>query len=226
MRTRAVLIDALGTLVSMRPPAPRLREALRSATGLDVGEQAAADAFRAEIAYYLEHHLEGRDAASLDDLRDRCAAVLQGALRAPAIPRRAVRQAMLEALRFDRYPDAEPALRALRAGGLRLVVASNWDCSLSGVLREAGLRELVDAVVSSAAAGVAKPDPRLFAAALDAAGCDSAEALHVGDSVANDVAGARAAGVRAVLLRRDGPATGPPAGAPVIASLEALPGLV
>src|SRR3954466_1931828 len=116
--TRAVLLASFGTLVSMDPPAQRL-----SATHgipLDVAERA----FRAEIAYYLAHHVEGRDEASLDDLRDRCAQVL-GAQLGEGAPADA-RAAMLDAIRFHAFPDAAPALRELRARGLRLVVASNW----------------------------------------------------------------------------------------------------
>jgi HAD superfamily hydrolase (TIGR01509 family) len=72
------------------------------------------------------------------------------------------------------------------------------------VLERVGLRERVDAVVTSAAVGAAKPDPRIFTAALTAAGCEAHEALHVGDSPALDVAGARAAGIAARLLARGG----------------------
>ena len=54
----AVLLDALGTLVELQPPAPRLR-ALLAAEGFSISEERAAAAFRAEIGYYLEHHLEG-----------------------------------------------------------------------------------------------------------------------------------------------------------------------
>jgi putative hydrolase of the HAD superfamily len=226
----AVLLDSFGTLVAMEPPAPRLRAALARA-GVEVSEERAAAAFRAEIAYYLEHHVEGRDAASLDELRDRCAEVLRGALGIASLDLPAARAAMLDSIRFRAYPDAAPALRELRARGLRLVVASNWDASLPQVLEQAGLAELVDGVVSSASAGAGKPDPRVFEAALGAAGCDAGRALHVGDSPAKDVAGATALGIRAVLLERGG--SRPDAvrgdaggGAPphaVIASLAELP---
>src|SRR5437588_9185394 len=109
---------------------------------------------------------------------------------------------MLDSIRFAAYPDAAPALRALRPA--RLVVASNWDYTLPAVLERAGLRELVDGVVTSAEAGVAKPDVRFFEAALRAAGCRADEAVYVGDSPANDMVGAEAAGLRAVLVRRGG----------------------
>jgi FMN phosphatase YigB (HAD superfamily) len=72
------------------------------------------------------------------------------------------------------------------------------------VLRDAGLLDLLDGVATAAEAGARKPDRRLFDAALHLAGCAPENALHVGDSPSNDVAGAAAAGIRAVLLRRDG----------------------
>jgi putative hydrolase of the HAD superfamily len=223
-RPRAVLIDSLGTLVALEPPAGRLRATLYREAGVDVSAERATAAFKAEIAYYLEHHLSGRDAESLARLRDECAAVLHEALGLPELDRALVRQAMLDSIHFDAFADAAPALRALREGGLRLVVASNWDCSLPDVLAEAGLLHLVDAVVSSAVAGAAKPDSRLFDAALDAAGCGPEEALHVGDSIENDVAGATVAGIAPVLIVRDPAATANvPPGTPVIRALTELP---
>ena len=81
-RTRTVLLDALGTLVELQPPAPRLR-ALLAEEGHQISDEQAEAGFAAEIAYYLAHHLEGRDAASLDELRARCAGVLQEALGLP-----------------------------------------------------------------------------------------------------------------------------------------------
>ena len=201
---RAVLLDALGTLVSLQPPAPRLREELRRRTGVEVGLERAAAAFAAEIAFYLGHHLEARDAASLERLRDRCAEVLAAALGEPRLSAREVRPAMLAALRFTAFPDAAPALAGLRARGLRLVVASNWDPSLPEVLAAAGLGAHLDAVVTSGTVGAAKPDRRLFTAALAAAGVGAEAAVHVGDSLENDVAGARTAGIRPVFLARAG----------------------
>jgi putative hydrolase of the HAD superfamily len=92
----------------------------------------------------------------------------------------------------------------LRADGHALVVVSNWDCALPDWLRGVGVLELVDAVVTSAEVGFAKPDARVFGRALELTGAGADQAIHVGDSPDNDVEGARAAGIRAVLLRRDG----------------------
>jgi putative hydrolase of the HAD superfamily len=224
-RPRAVLLDGMGTLVALEPPHERLRTALRDAAGIDVSGRAAKDAFRAEIDHYVEHHMAGRDEESLDQLRSDCAAVLQEALgdAAAGVDPSVVKRAMLDAIQFDAYADAVPALHALRAGGLRLVVASNWDCSLPSALAQAGLLHLVDDVVPSAVAGAAKPDPRLFEAALQAAGCRASEAIHVGDSLENDVAGATAAGIASLLLVRSGVS---PPGVPVIRSLVELPAVL
>jgi len=82
------------------------------------------------------------------------------------------------------------------------VAVSNWDCSLRRVLEQAGLDGYLDGVVSSAEAGARKPDPAIFDPALKLAGVGPDEALHVGDTADEDVAGARAAGIRALLIDR------------------------
>jgi putative hydrolase of the HAD superfamily len=222
---RAVTIDALGTLVQMQPPGPRLRAQLLERAGLDVSEEQATAGFAAEMRFYLDHHLEGGDPASLDALRDRCAGIVRTAIGIEDVELSVVREALLASLQFDAFDDAGPALERLRAAGLRLVAASNWDSSLPEVLERTGLAPLLDGVVSSAAVGAAKPDARLFEAALEIAGVAPADALHVGDHPDKDVEGALALGMRAVLIERDGEA---PDGveAPVIRTLAELPALV
>ena len=220
--TRAVLLDALGTLVELQPPAPRLREGLRR-EGVEVSEEQAAAAIGAEIGYYLAHHLEGHDRDSLEDLRDRCAEEMRRALGVPALGHAAARRAMMAALAFEPYPDVIPGLRSLRERGLTLVIVSNWDCSLPDWLGPPGLIDLVDGVVTSADVRTAKPDPRVFVRGLEVAGAEPGEAVHVGDSVANDVEGARAAGIRALLVSRSGEV---PPGVDTVRSLEEVASLI
>ncbi|HXB66437.1 MAG TPA: HAD-IA family hydrolase [Solirubrobacteraceae bacterium] len=211
----AVLLDGLGTLLALQPPAPALVRLLRERHGVELAAADAERAFGAEIAYYRAHHREGRDPATLADLRRRCAETLRAQLPATAARRLSLAQlteTMLEALRFVAYPDAHPALARLRARGQALVVVSNWDASLPTVLHEAGLGELVDGVVTSAEVGHAKPARAIFDAALGLAGSSPARTVHVGDSIEHDVCGALAAGIKPVLLRRDGAAVGAGAG--------------
>jgi putative hydrolase of the HAD superfamily len=224
-----ITLDALGTIIEMLPPVPRLRAELR-ARGAEVDEGAASAALREEIAFYRAHHAQASDAASLAALRERCAEVLRVGLERAgadleAVEPLAVRDALLAALTFRAYPDVPDALRALRDAGHTIVVVSNWDVSLHDALRSAGLTELLDGAVSSAEAGFEKPDPRIFAAALELAGTTADGALHAGDTVQYDVAGARAAGWRAVLVARAGTPPAVPPDVPVIASLAGLPEL-
>jgi putative hydrolase of the HAD superfamily len=215
-----VLLDALGTVVELERPWPHLVDEL-AARGVVVGEDVARAAMLAEMAYYRAHHDEAVDWATLKDLRWRCAAVVQEQLQT-ALPLDDVLDALLGAIRFRAYPEVPGVLARLRAGGARLAVVSNWDVSLHDVLERTGLRPLVDAVVISAELGVAKPDPAIFRAALDRLGAGPDGALHVGDSLEDDVAGARAAGLEAVLVARNGAPA--PDGVRAVRSLAELVG--
>lgn len=97
-------------------------------------------------------------------------------------------------------PDVIPALRRLRAAGRKLVVVSNANGRIRAALDRVGVGPYVDLVIDSYEEGVEKPDPRIFEIALERAGASSATTVHVGDLFHTDVVGARAAGLRAVLL--------------------------
>jgi putative hydrolase of the HAD superfamily len=236
---RAVLLDGLGTLVELAPPWPSLVAGLRQRYGVELTLADAEAAFRVEMAYYRAHHCEGRDARSLAELRQRCAKVLHTAFPPALAAKIAVDELtplLLAALQFVAYADASDALVQLRKRGLTLIVVSNWDISLHDVLRATGLFHLLDGVITSAEVGRPKPAPEIFHAALELAGVPAMHAIHVGDSLEHDIAGARAARIAPVLLRRaSGEAGGTgdasesshvPGDVPVISSLAELPGLV
>ncbi len=96
--------------------------------------------------------------------------------------------------------DVPPALDGLRRLGLRLVVVSNANGKLRELMERVGLARRFDVMLDSAIEGVEKPDPRLFRIALDRAGARPETTAHVGDLYHIEVVGARAAGLRAVLL--------------------------
>ena len=181
-------------MVELEPPWTHLAAGL----GIEVDQQ-VIDAVRAEMGYYREHAHEGTDERALAELRARCAAILSDRL-----DRDVDVETMMGSIRFRAFDDAAPALAGLRDRGLRLVCLSNWDVSLTDVLERVGLLDLLDGVVTSAGTGARKPDPAIFERALELAGCTASEALHVGDSTAEDVAGAQAAGIPALLIDRDG----------------------
>jgi putative hydrolase of the HAD superfamily len=181
--TKAVLLDALGTVIELRIEA----------------EEPLREAFAVEMIYYREHAHEARDADTLFELRRRCAELLARELGRPVSV-----EEMMAAVRFRAYPDASPALDELANLGQRRICVSNWDYALGEVLGRCGLADRFDAVVTSAAVGSRKPDPRIFRVALDAAGCSAEEALVVGDTLEEDIAGAGAAGIPALLIDRNG----------------------
>jgi HAD superfamily hydrolase (TIGR01509 family) len=188
----AVTVDGYGTLLRLVEPVPSLRRAL-VAHGVEREAEAVATAFAAEVAYYRPRAHTGRDAASLAALRVECTGVFLAALDNPLDPDAFVDD-FIGALTFSPMPGAAETVAGLRARGLRLAVVANWDCALPEHLAAAGLLGPFETVVTSARAGVAKPDPAIFALALGELGVEAGRALHVGDEPC-DEEGARAAGL-------------------------------
>jgi putative hydrolase of the HAD superfamily len=128
----------------------------------------------------------------------------------PRSPRTAAALAELHAYHqannlWEHVPDeVRPALSAMRSRGLTLVVVSNANGTLRAHMDRIGLRAMFDCVIDSCEEGVEKPDPRLFQIALDRVQATADSTIHVGDLYQVDVVGARAAGVRPVLLDETG----------------------
>jgi HAD superfamily hydrolase (TIGR01662 family) len=100
----------------------------------------------------------------------------------------------------DLYPDARPALAALRDMGLWVGVAGNQTSRAGDLLRKLDLP--VDMIATSDDWGVSKPDPGFFRALADVTPCAPREIVYVGDRIDNDLKPARAAGMRTAFIRR------------------------
>jgi putative hydrolase of the HAD superfamily len=100
--------------------------------------------------------------------------------------------------------DVFGSLERLRLIGLKLIVVSNANGTLDRLFERVGLMSRVDMVLDSHEEGVEKPDPRFFRIALDRAGASAETTLHAGDLYHVDVVGARAAGLRTVLVDPSG----------------------
>ena len=102
---------------------------------------------------------------------------------------------------WEHVPDhVIPALESMDRLGLRMTVVSNANGTLCAHMDRLGLSRYVHCVLDSCDLGVEKPDPRLFAIALERSAADAQTTIHVGDLYQVDVVGARAAGIRGVLL--------------------------
>jgi HAD superfamily hydrolase (TIGR01549 family) len=120
----------------------------------------------------------------------------------------------------DVMEGVRPSLARLRAGGLRLAAVSNANGTLQVLFDRLGFTPAFDVILDSQVEGVEKPDPRLFRLALERLGEPAEAALHVGDFYNVDVVGARAAGIRPILVDEAG--LYPEADCPRVQSLAEL----
>lgn len=191
MSLRAVLFDFSGTLAS-------LEESDSWFEGMDLDAAARAqvmDRLTHPTASYTHHAWAHRD---LDPEMHRAA--YQHALREAGLPDERVEALYarcIDPAEWALYDDTVGVLNALRAKGIRTAVVSNIAWDVRKVLAAGDARP--DEYVLSFEVGAAKPDRRIFEAALDRLGVDAAEALMVGDSEENDGA-ARAAGCAFALV--------------------------
>ncbi len=109
---------------------------------------------------------------------------------------------------LELYPDVVPTLERLKSEGYTLGLVSNAPPGTVGVIETLGLRRYLPTIVVSGVVGVSKPNPEIFRIALRDAGAEAAEALHVGDVYDADVLGARNAGIKGLLIDRDGSQAG------------------
>ena len=207
MPTRAVLFDFGGTLYDYATLAPGDLEALLgllASAGITTTPEEIRRHQRQAMRRVFHAYLPRRYYLHRDLFRDAAAALLEsfGAAPDPALlDRYRERQWTLHQRDFALREGVEETLQALRARGLHVGMVSNIDDDqLEHLIGVARLREHFDSLLSSEAAGACKPDPAIFAEALRRAACTPDEALFVGDTLAQDIAGANRIGLRSVLL--------------------------
>jgi len=144
------------------------------------------------FVFYLQTMLERLPKTSMKSVRD------MDALLADLAP--ALKNSKTRRLWSMIMPGVPAALERLHSLGLQLVVVSNADGTVAALFEELGLRHLFEHIVDSGVVGFEKPDSRIFQHALNVSGGTPDRTLHVGDVYDVDVAGARAAGIHALLL--------------------------
>lgn len=197
-RLRAVFFDVGGTLVRPWPSVGEIYARVAARHGLAVQPGGVETAFRS--AWGRVEPVNGLRSSSREWWRRLVSVVVPGATEE------------LFAALFDEFtraevwevmPGAREAVAEVRQHGLHVGLISNWDERLRPLLRNLGLSDW-DSVTISCEVGVEKPAREIFLTALRTAGVSGAEAVHIGDSVAEDVRGAEAAGLRAVWVERPG----------------------
>jgi putative hydrolase of the HAD superfamily len=215
----AVLFDVDFTLAK---PGPLLGpEGYRDAGerfGLVLDPERYAEARAAAVAD-LEHHpeLEHDEAIWVRFTEDIVRGMGGKGARVRAVAE-AITEGWLHADNFELYEDALPVLELLRRSRMKIGLVSNTSRDLDAFIRHFALD--VDAWISSGTHGKVKPSPTIFRAALALLEVEPEAAAMVGDSLLDDIEGARALGMRALLLDRDGRY---PEVADALPSLLALP---
>lgn len=210
-RLRAVTFDVTGTLIHC----PRLGEIYAEVLGRHRSDANASDVARLFPEVYREmacaspafldrftQHPEGARGWWSDLVSRLCARL---GLQPPSpFAVAELYQRFAHAPAWTVYDDVADSLELLSSAGFRLAIVSNWDERLEPLLVELGLRSAFDAVVTSSAVGLAKPHPAIFQRALERLGAAADQTIHVGDQRLEDLEGARAAGLHALLLHRRG----------------------
>ena len=122
------------------------------------------------------------------------------------------------------YPEVAETLSVLERRGLVLSVISNFDSRLIGILQGLGAAHWFEHIFVSSRVGYAKPDRQIFHIALERHSLEAGDALHVGDSEEKDLLGANRAGLKGVLVERNG--AGNSNLSPRITSLRSIPSLL
>ncbi len=100
------------------------------------------------------------------------------------------------------YPGTVEVLQELKRRHKKLAIISNWDSRLFGLCDGLGIKDYFEFVLASAVVGASKPGPRIFQEALKRFGVDPSQAVHIGDSVEDDIQGAQRVGMQAILIDR------------------------
>lgn len=203
----------MGTLIGLRASVGHTYEALAAEHGITVAAEAIDRAFPAVLRQAPPLAFPGLDGDILLQAErswwgERIDAVLRaagaegaGAQAAPTDLHHALFDRFADPSLWRVYPDVPAVLGRWRRAGMHLAVVSNFDRRLHPLLEGLGLGDLFERVVVSSSVGAVKPSPLPFQAALEGLGLTAAQVWHVGDSP-EDRAGAQAAGIRCLLVRR------------------------
>jgi putative hydrolase of the HAD superfamily len=210
---RAVFFDWFNTLAHYQPPREELQSQALKEFGIDVSPQQIRPALLvADRDFYEENAVSPVRKRSPEEQTEVYTRYQKTVLTKAGVgvsddPDMFMKimsrmQQLSQGMRFALFDDVLSTLQTLKEQDLTLGLLTNLDKDMESICQEVGLEPYIDFTVSSGEVGVDKPEPLIFMVALEKAGVNALEAVHVGDQYKLDVIGARGVGIIPVLIDR------------------------
>ena len=205
---RAVVLDAVGTLIDPRPSVAEVYAEAARRRGMELETEVVRRRFKEHFRRDDVDELRGPMATDEGIEHRRWRRIVEAVLPGLPDPEGAFEELWRHFGRPESwrcFDDVGPALEAFRSAGLAVRVGSNFDGRLRGVLRGLpDLADLADSAIISSEVGHRKPHPAFYEAVCRRLGLPPHVVLSLGDDLENDVEGARRAGLQAAIVDRDG----------------------
>ncbi|NES02444.1 MAG: HAD-IA family hydrolase [Okeania sp. SIO2F4] len=211
--TKIIFLDAVGTLFGVRGSVGEIYQQFASQWGVDVSPVTVNQAFFKSFKAAPPMAFPGAESTQIPDLEFEwwCRVAAETYQKVGLLEQFSDFRSFFGEL-YDYfatvspwfvYPDVKPALTKWRESGIKLAVLSNFDSRLYPVLTALKLADFFSDVTISTEVGAAKPDSKIFAAALQKCNCTIEKTVHIGDSFTADYKGAINVGIKAFLLNRN-----------------------
>jgi putative hydrolase of the HAD superfamily len=208
---KAIFFDWFNTLAHYEPPHYELHRRACEHFDIEVSpEQMMKGVLLADRYFFEENTLSPVEKRSPEEkaevyIRYEEIALTEAGIKVPKelLPK-VMRKAsqLFKGMTFTLFDDVLPTLKTLKERNFILGIITNLTRDMNPVCRELGLEPYLDFVVTSGQVGADKPEPGIFLAALEKAGVNASQAIHVGDQYKLDVIGARGVGINPILIDR------------------------
>jgi putative hydrolase of the HAD superfamily len=208
---KAIFFDWFNTLARFEPPRQELYRQAFKQFGFDLDPKRIIRGILAADRYYFEENAKSpvgsrspEEQAEVYVHYPKAVLAEAGVEAAPELPLKIIKLVFqqFEGITFALFDDVLPTLKALKEPKLVLGLLTNIAQDIAPISYRLGLEPYLDVTLSSREVGADKPDPAIFLAALQRAGVEASEAVHVGDQYHLDVVGARGVGISPILIDR------------------------
>lgn len=208
---KAIFFDWFNTLAHFEPPRHQLYSQALREFGIELSPEKIMRGILIADQYFFEENAKSPVAERSPEEQARVyihypkTILTEAGVKTPSeLPLKILKRVreQFKGVAFALFDDVLSTLKALKKRRFILGLLTNLDRDMAPTCRELGLEPYLDFVVTSKEAGADKPNSPIFLAALDKAGVNASEAIHVGDQYKLDVIGARAVGINPILIDR------------------------